>query len=110
MSKSKQEMRDQAIMNSLETNNIEPDYFARERRENLKEQGFEVEVIELQGMTREQKEEYRRIKLLEKLEEERTSRKDRDECINSDIDAEGDPVLDSWLMGDWWVLPVEVDV
>lgn len=112
MVKSKKEMQDQAITNGLEVDSIEPDYFKRERRENLKEQGYTVELIELSSMPQDQKDEYRRMKELERLEERRTCRRDRleQEYDGGDEDATGDPELDAWLRGDWWVLPTEVDV
>jgi len=47
---------------------IEPDYFERERLENLREQGFSV-PIDLEGKrTEEEIDEYRRQKNLERLE------------------------------------------
>ena len=111
---SKSETRDLVILNAVGADTIVPDYFAREARENKAEQGLEGIAIDVEDLSwpKELKAEYARMKRLERLEAERTNRKDRldddGESIydGGDLDLTGDPMQDEWLInhqGDWWV-------
>ena len=109
---SKSETQDLTMLRVLGCDNIVEDYFLREARENLVEQGFSPpDEIEDLSWPAELKAEYARLKRLEKMEAERTDRKDRlDEDGESiydggDIDLTGDPEQDAWMRGDWWTVP-----
>lgn len=113
MINSKKERLDLAILNGTNTNNIEErhDYFARERRENLIEQGIEVEVPERSPLPPEEKKQYWRNKEFQRIEAERTDRKDPfrvDESGEGIYDGKENEEDDGPL-GEFWVPLVEVD-
>lgn len=114
---SKKESQDLAVLNAMGTHStIIPDYFERERRENMVEQGLCVEVEENAGWSADLKAEYKRLKEMERLEGKRTNRKDRlddwgeETYDGGDLDETGDPEQDAWLRGDWWVRDKIVDL
>lgn len=109
----KKENQNLAILEGTGTNNIEEihDYFVRERRENLIAQGIEIEMPERSPLPPEEKKQYWRNMEFQRIEAERTDRKDP---FRVDQDGEGiydgkEVEEDDGPLGEFWVPLVEVD-
>jgi hypothetical protein len=95
MAKSKKEERDLVIIDSLDIQAIEDGYFRRERNENLAAQGLEINIedLELVSYSQDEKDQWRRDKILQQIEAERTDRTDlfRKDSDGNTIYDGGDP-------------------
>ena len=109
--RSPREERDMALLEATGTQTIEAARIIRLREtgEALAAEGIDITPflenigVIMPKLSYEEKVDYARIKLLEKVENDRVGRKDIPPYDGGDPDETGDPEQDAWLKGDFWV-------